>query len=104
MQTVHAEDVDPQNENSSIEQSVANMELGAPKFKAPLERRAEPTSPPVKVPPHHLSGLVKSSIQDQGPYKILPTPEERSPLLEQTTTPTILPKMTTDETWCRFIF
>ena len=66
-QSMFPETVAPQNASSSTEQSVAEMALITPRFMAPRERPAEANSPPVKVPPPHLSCEVKSSVQDQGP-------------------------------------
>ena len=71
-QSMYPETVAPQNASSSTEQSVAEMALITPRFKAPRKRLADANSPPVKVPPHHLSGEVKSSVQDQGPHSSPP--------------------------------
>ena len=75
-----------QDASSSTEQSVTDMAFATrSKAKAPPKRSAEPSSPPVKLPPPHLTGKVKRSIQGQGIQHPLPNTGGRDALLEQTT-------------------
>ena len=63
-QSMYPETIAPQDEFSSTERLVADVSVATrSKAKAPPERIAEPNSPPVKLPPPHLTGKVKSSVQ-----------------------------------------
>ena len=69
---------------------------GHPPRRGPRSRRSgdsrrrlrDQRNLPVLLPPPNLSSKVKSSVQDQGRHHILPTPAGRSPLPEQTKSPT----------------
>ena len=87
-QSMCPEAVAPQNKSSGIGQSVGNMGPHTPIFTAPLERPAEPSTPPTQRPPPHLAGKVTITVQGHGPQPP-PSPARSSPLLEQPSTLTL---------------
>ena len=87
-QSMFAENVAQKDASSSTEESVADMAFASRlEAQSPLERSAEPSSPPVKLLPPHVTGKVKSSVQDQGVQYPLPNTAVRDSLLEQTVSP-----------------
>ena len=79
------ETVAQQDASLSTEQSVADMAFATrSKAKTSRESSAEPSSPPVKLPPPHLTGKVKSSVQDEEIQCHPPNIVGRDPLLDQT--------------------
>ena len=62
-QSMYSETVPQQDASSSTEQSVAHMAFASrSRAKAPPKRSAEPSSPPVKLAPPHLTGKVSKVL------------------------------------------